>query len=124
MNYRKLVTKQLSKLEGNSSDKTAALIGLVAGLAAGAVLGILFAPQSGKKTRELISDKALDLADDAKDGFYAIKDKVSNGRDSITNLKDRLVDHVKTKVDETSKEYQAFREAELEKSNGIDYNPN
>lgn len=36
-------------------------IGLGVGLLAGAVLGLLFAPQSGKETRTLIKDKAEDL---------------------------------------------------------------
>lgn len=33
-------------------------IGLAAGAVVGGVLALLFAPQSGKKTRELIRDKA------------------------------------------------------------------
>lgn len=113
MNYKKLINNHLSDLKGSSSNKTEAVIGLLAGLAVGAVLGILFAPDSGKKTRERISDKALDLADNAKDGLYSVKDKWNNGKDNINGLKDRLVNGVKSKVDQASQEYKDFRNSEL-----------
>ena len=37
-------------------------IGLIFGLAVGAALGFLFAPRSGKETRELVKDKAVDVS--------------------------------------------------------------
>jgi gas vesicle protein len=42
-------------------------IGLILGLAVGAVLGFLFAPQTGKETRELVKDKATDISETVKD---------------------------------------------------------
>lgn len=39
-----------------------ALLGVAAGIAAGAVLGILFAPDKGRDTRKKISKKGEDLA--------------------------------------------------------------
>ena len=115
MNYRKLMKNRLSSLSCGGQDKSTAFVALLAGLAAGAVLGILFAPDSGKNTRERISDKALDLADSAKDGLYALKDKVNTGKDSLVGLKDRVVDNVKSRVDHASQEFKEFRNAELEK---------
>ena len=50
-----------------SSGKT--LLGLVAGVAAGAVLGILFAPEKGSVTRNQISQKGEDLLDNLKNKF-------------------------------------------------------
>ncbi|WP_225872707.1 YtxH domain-containing protein [Pedobacter frigoris] len=126
MNYRKLMSNRLSNLSCGGQDKSTAAVALLAGLAVGAVLGILFAPDSGKKTRERISDKALDLADNAKDGLYSLKDKINTGKDSIVGLKDRLVHNVKSKVDQTSQEFKDFRDAELEKvkSAADDFNNN
>lgn len=118
MNYRKLISNRIADLSNHSDDKSGAVIALLAGLAVGAVLGVLFAPDSGKNTREKIADKALDVADSAKDGLYSIKDKVAMGRDSITNLKDRVVDNVKSKVDQASQEFKEFRDAELAKVSG------
>ncbi len=53
------------------SGKTA--LGLIVGLAAGALIGVLFAPEQGTKTRRRIMDKGNGLADDLKhkfDGLY------------------------------------------------------
>ncbi len=40
------------------------LLGLLAGVAAGAVLGILFAPEKGSETRKKIAKKGKDYADE------------------------------------------------------------
>ncbi|MEQ9377643.1 MAG: YtxH domain-containing protein [Imperialibacter sp.] len=40
-----------------------ALLGVVAGMAAGALLGVLFAPQKGARTRRDIVEKGEDLAE-------------------------------------------------------------
>lgn len=45
------------------------LLGILAGVAGGAVLGILFAPEKGKRTRKNIMDKSSDYADDLKEKF-------------------------------------------------------
>jgi len=58
------------------------VLGMLAGLAAGAVLGILFAPEKGSKTRRQILDKGEDYADD-------IKDKVDDFIDMITQKFER-----------------------------------
>ncbi len=117
MNYKKLITRRVSDLTGRSSDKSGAIVALLAGLTVGAVLGILFAPESGKKTREKISDTALDIADNAKDSIHSIKDKIAYGKDSLVNLKDRVVETVKQGVDGTKQEFKDFRDEEIAKSN-------
>jgi len=119
MNYKKLISNKVSDLTHSSTDKSGAIVALLAGLAVGAVLGILFAPDSGKNTREKISDKALDLADNAKDSLHSIQDKISYGKDSIVSLKDRVVDNVKTKVDTASQEFKEFKDSELAKADDL-----
>ena len=42
------------------------ILGVLAGVAAGAILGILFAPDKGCETRKKIAKKGADVADDLK----------------------------------------------------------
>lgn len=115
MNYKKLLNDHLD----NSTDKTPVVIALLAGLAVGAAIGVLFAPASGSETRNLISDKSKDLADSAKDTLQTYKEKIKTstdqladvakdkyqsysekiqtGVDDLTDLKDRTVETVKAK---------------------------
>ena len=53
----------------NNSGKTLLALGL--GIAAGAVLGVLFAPRSGKETRAAIRSKGEDMKSDLDDMIEA-----------------------------------------------------
>ena len=79
------------------------VLGVLAGLAAGAVLGILFAPDKGKKTRQKIIGGAKDLAEDFS---KKLKDQVSSLRRKASDLEslaeEKIVDlstHAKQKAD-------------------------
>ena len=134
MNYKKLLNDHLD----NSTDKTPVVVALLAGLAVGAALGVLFAPATGSETRNLISDKSKDLADSAKDKLQTYKEKVKDttdhlaevakdkyqsysekiqgGADDLADLKDRAVDSVKSKfnaVKEDARDEAAAAAGEL-----------
>ena len=72
-------------------------LGVLAGLAAGAVLGILFAPEKGSKTRRKIVGGAKDLAQDLTD---KIKNKARSLQHKAAALEsmaeDRITDMSKT----------------------------
>ena len=55
-----------------------AALGFLAGAAAGAILGILFAPESGKETRKKISNKSGDLTDSLKNSFNDFVDGIKS----------------------------------------------
>lgn len=64
----------------NGSWTTGLLIGSVAGLAVGVVLGVLFAPEKGTRTRRQLVRKAEDLGERAADAMETANDLVERGR--------------------------------------------
>ena len=57
-------------------DITKILIALGAGIVAGGVLGVLFAPDKGSETRRKISDKGRELKDQVGEKFKWGKEKL------------------------------------------------
>ncbi len=55
------------------------VLGLLAGIATGALLGILFAPHSGAKTRKRLLAKGEGYADAMKDKFGEYIDTLKDG---------------------------------------------
>ena len=64
-------------------------MGFCAGLAVGAVLGILYAPDKGTTTRKKIIKKTQELAEDLEDRFDELKDEVT---DLVEDVKENLSD--------------------------------
>jgi len=80
------------------NDNSKVLVALLAGLAAGAALGLLFAPDKGSETRDKLSQSLKDLGD-------TIKDKAADEINNLTSLKDKVVSSVKTKLRQTEEEF-------------------
>ena len=53
------------------------ILGALAGVAAGALIGILFAPDSGAESRNKITKKGEDYLDSMKEKFNSLLDTVS-----------------------------------------------
>lgn len=53
------------------------IIGVLAGLAAGALLGILYAPAKGSDTRKKITKSGRDLTDAVKEKYNDIRETIS-----------------------------------------------
>jgi gas vesicle protein len=67
------------------------LIALAAGAAAGAVLGILFAPDKGTETRRKISKRSSDIANSLRDNFNDFVDSV---KENFSNAKAEVKESV------------------------------
>lgn len=59
------------------------LTAVAAGAAAGAVLGILFAPDKGSETRRKINEQGKKVADDLKNKFEKISGKCNDLKNGI-----------------------------------------
>ena len=81
------------------SDNSKVVVALLAGLAAGAALGILFAPEKGTETRDKLTESLKRLGD-------SIKETAANEIDNLVGLKDKVVDNFKSKLNNNEEELQ------------------
>ena len=75
------------------------LLGVLAGVAAGALIGVLFAPEKGSDTRKKLSKKGGDYADDLKERFNGFLDEVKNSTETVKGKADEFMERTASKID-------------------------
>ena len=76
--------------------KSNVVLGVLAGAAVGALLGILFAPDKGSKTRKKIYAKGEDVVGSLKDKAEELSVKASNLAHQASRLVDKVNETVQT----------------------------
>lgn len=78
------------------TDKT--IIGVLGGVAIGAILGILFAPDKGTNTRKKISKKGADVTDELKEKIDNLTNSISEKYNSLANKGEAFIENEKDKI--------------------------
>jgi gas vesicle protein len=81
-------------------------LGILAGVSAGALLGILFAPEKGIDTRKKISKIGDDYIDDLKSKFDDFLDSIIEKLESSIEDADDLVRKGKSRVEDSYTNFQ------------------
>lgn len=81
--------------------------GVLAGLAVGTILGILFAPKKGSETRREIMDKGNDYMDQLKSKYNDLGESLKNQFESAKQEASDLAEKGKATYDNVKKEIQS-----------------
>ena len=86
--------------------------GIVTAAAVGAIIGLLFAPEDGNKTRKKIKKKTNSLATDLIDALEKSKDKAANAADKIKSegedYKNAAIDKAEEYADKAKEEAKKY----------------
>jgi gas vesicle protein len=89
-------------------DQGKLLLGVLAGFAAGAALGILFAPDKGSVTRGKISKKGKDYADNVGEKYHELADELTHRVNNLREEAAHFFENGKAKIKETESEAKAM----------------
>lgn len=73
----------------NNNSKT--ILAVFAGLAAGTIIGLLFAPQKGKDTRDSLANSIKDIED-------KVKERASKEMNNFNEFSEKLTNNIKSKM--------------------------
>lgn len=78
------------------------VVGILGGLAVGAILGVLFAPDKGSNTRRKIAEKGTDLKDNLKGNFNDFVSSIEDQYSNFTSNAEDVIEEGKSKLERMS----------------------
>ena len=78
------------------------VVGILGGLAVGAILGVLFAPDKGSNTRRKIAEKETDLKDNLKGNFNDFVASIEDQYSNFTSNAEDVIEEGKSKLERMS----------------------
>jgi gas vesicle protein len=88
-------------------DTGKVFLGVMAGVAAGALLGVLFAPDKGSETRKKIAKKGSDTLDDINDKYDDIVKAFNEKMNLVKEEASNLFENGKHKVEDLKNEVKS-----------------
>jgi gas vesicle protein len=82
---------------------TDVFVGVLSGLAVGALLGVLFAPDKGSNTRRKIAQKGSDISDNLKGTFSNFMASIEDQYSNFTEEAEDALEEGKSKIERISK---------------------
>ena len=96
------------------SSNSKVVLGVITAAAAGAVIGMLFAPEKGAELREKVRGTANDLASDLLDAIQRGRDQYANAgeeiKDAAQNLKSKAVGKIAEAKDRVEDEVDNMKD--------------
>ena len=84
---------------------TDVFVGVLSGLAVGALLGVLFAPDKGSNTRRKIAQKGSDISDNLKGSFSNFMASIEDQYSNFTEEAEDALEEGKSKIERISKDH-------------------
>jgi gas vesicle protein len=94
-------------MSSDSDEFGSFLVGFIVGGLTGAVVSLLFAPQSGEETRALIRDKSIELRDQAADTAEAALARAEAAAAEARARAEELAKVARTRAEELAKDMRA-----------------
>jgi len=76
-----------------------AVLGVLAGMAAGAALGVLFAPDKGTATRKKITNKGEDMANSFEELAESVEERIEKKFDELVNAVNGKIKKFRTQAE-------------------------
>ncbi len=101
-------------MSSDSDEFGSFLVGFIVGGLTGAVVSLLFAPQSGEETRALIRDKSIELRDMAAESAEDALSRAEAAAAEARTRAEELAKVARTRAEELAKDVRARGEDAME----------